>query len=838
MVFNRWGTYIRDIDPSELIDAKRKVVLNGEDSITIRTTQMLTKGMRIVWRDEMSIWHEHVVATVDETHDGAGDTIREAWCENSWCELRGDYIVDKRPGVRNPCDARTALTSALSSSRWTVGTVDVAKTGGASMYHCSAWDAVSTVVGTWGGELRADITVNVSTGVTSRKLSLLTHLGNTSNQITRRFEWDSDITSISRKVDETDVITACYGWGQGEELENEDGGTSYGRRIGIADVNPTGLPYVVDNVANQYYGRGDGAYVFGNYVNEECSDPNTLLAETTAYLAENSTPHVVYNASVAQFAAAGADLTGVAIGDEVQVVDRAFVPELRITARVLELEYDMLDNSDMSVTLGNYNSDISTYALSTSRALSTLSNKSAGWDAVQSASAAYVESVISQLNSLFDSAGGYVTIDTSTGITVVDNPTNPSMAIQINGAGFRIANTKTQSGAWNWRTFGTGDGFTSDEIITGTLSAGKITDVGGNNYWDLDSGEFNLSSTTTVNNQSFDDYISENVEIDYSKIHLSQQQVFNALTNNGANQGIYLSNGELYINGTYIQSGYVSANVIAAKSITGAKLADGTVTATQIANAAIDTAQIKNGAITDAKITNLSASKINAGTLSADYIESYSIVAASIGSDANHQATIGDISTGAGGAAENGLIVKDTSSGGSPAIGLATNSNGLFMFTKPSSANYFTPNMSLSKDGYVIFETPQFSGYTGVSALEVSPTGLQAIYHTSSSSNLLSATIPNYGTSYRVPFIRMGSVTFSNVANGGTQNKTASFTPAYTSSSTYLVFIEPHGSNAQTRMKIDVTVERTSGSSASVHLYNGSGSTIGTMVVSYVAIGY
>lgn len=780
MVFNRWGTYIRDISPAELIDAKRKVVLNGEDSITIRTTQMLTKGMRIVWRDEMSIWHEHVVATVDETHDGAGDTIREAWCENSWCELRGDYIVDKRPGVRNPCNARTALTNALSSSRWTVGTVDVAKTGGASMYHCSTWDAVSTVVGTWGGELRADITVNVSTGVTNRKLSLLTHLGNTLSQITRRFEWDSDITSISRKVDETDVITACYGWGQGEELENEDGGTSYGRRIGIADVNPTGLPYVVDDVANQYYGRGDGAYVFGNYVNEECSDPNTLLAETTAYLAENSTPHVVYNASVAQFAAAGADLTGVSIGDEVQVVDRAFVPELRITARVLELEYDMLDNSDMSVTLGNYNSDISTYALSTSRALSTLSNKSAGWDAVQSASAAYVESVISQLNSLFDSAGGYVTIDTSTGITVVDNPTNPHMAIQINGAGFRIANTKTQSGAWNWRTFGTGDGFTSDEIVTGTLMAGKITDVGGDNYWDLDSGEFNLSSTTTVDNKSFDDYISENVEIDYSKIHLSQQQVFNALTNNGANQGIYLSNGELYINGTYIHS----------------------------------------------------------GTVSADYIEAYRLVAASIGSDANHQATIGDISTGAGGAAENGLIVKDTSSGGSPAIGLATNSNGLFMFTKPSSANYFTPNMSLSNDGYVIFETPQFSGYTGVSALEVSPTGLQAIYHTSSSSNLLSATIPNYGTSYRVPFIRMGSVTFSNVANGGTSNQTASFTPAYTSSSTYLVFIEPHGSNAQTRMKIDITVERTSGSSASVHLYNGSGSTIGTMVVSYVAIGY
>ena len=43
-------------------------------------------------------------------------------------------------------------------------------------------------------------------------------------------------------------------------------------------------------------------------------------------------------------------------------------------------------------------------------------------------------------------------------------------------------------------------------------------------------------------------------------IGYSQEEIFNALTNNGAVQGIYLENGQLYINASYINSGYLSFN--------------------------------------------------------------------------------------------------------------------------------------------------------------------------------------------------------------------------------------------------------------------------------------
>ena len=58
---------------------------------------------------------------------------------------------------------------------------------------------------------------------------------------------------------------------------------------------------------------------------------------------------------------------------------------------------------------------------------------------------------------------------------------------------------------------------------------------------------------------------------------LNQQGVFNRLTNNGQIQGIYLSNGLLYVNATYIGTGTLSADRISAGSISFGKLKTGTV---------------------------------------------------------------------------------------------------------------------------------------------------------------------------------------------------------------------------------------------------------------------
>lgn len=109
-------------------------------------------------------------------------------------------------------------------------------------------------------------------------------------------------------------------------------------------------------------------------------------------------------------------------------------------------------------------------------------------------------------------------------------------------------------------------------ITTGNLNAGRITagilqDANSTNYWNLDTGEFRLSTSTKVgtasSNQALSSYVSN-----AASGALTQTAVFNALTNNGALQGIYMYNGDLYINGSYIQTGTLSADLIKSGSIT------------------------------------------------------------------------------------------------------------------------------------------------------------------------------------------------------------------------------------------------------------------------------
>ena len=55
-------------------------------------------------------------------------------------------------------------------------------------------------------------------------------------------------------------------------------------------------------------------------------------------------------------------------------------------------------------------------------------------------------------------------------------------------------------------------------------------------------------------------------ELDAKKI-VNFERVFNALTDNGKQEGIYIQNGHLYINASYIKSGQISADLISLKNI-------------------------------------------------------------------------------------------------------------------------------------------------------------------------------------------------------------------------------------------------------------------------------
>ena len=62
-------------------------------------------------------------------------------------------------------------------------------------------------------------------------------------------------------------------------------------------------------------------------------------------------------------------------------------------------------------------------------------------------------------------------------------------------------------------------------------------------------------------------------------VAVSSEHILNLLTDNGAKQGIYMYNNQLYVNGQYIKALSISANAIEASAITTSKLAADAVTA-------------------------------------------------------------------------------------------------------------------------------------------------------------------------------------------------------------------------------------------------------------------
>lgn len=502
-VYTWQDAYVSTIGPEELLALTHTDELNGEDSVDIATTFALKQGYRLVWADRLGKVHEHVCQDPKGLHAG-GDTVYTDTAINSICETYGDYIEDKRPYGYGFLQA---LNVCLGPTRWTAGTVDQTGTvdKGLTFYHTSAREALQSIL-KCGGELETEITVSGGR-VTSRKVGIRSHRGAKGGH--RRFTYTKDLTSVSR-TEHYGAITACYGYGKG--IETDTGG--YGRKLTFGDIN-NGKNYVEDATALKLYGRPDGmgghTHVFGQYENPNCEDAATLLAETRAYFDSRKEPGMTYEADAVDLMQFGRDWEGVAVGDDVQIVDTCFSPALRCEGRVTKLVTDELGGS-MRVTLGNVTETITDMLLAQQQKVSSLSKRSSNWDVAASTPPSYLQQVMDSMNAQFNLAGNsYIHTSFEHGLIFGSVPldadgrstTGDGMAMQLCSQGFRIAGGCKADGSWDWRTFGTGKGFFAEFICFGTMlgdliKAGTIQDKSGKNYWNLDTSEVHLGPGATL----------------------------------------------------------------------------------------------------------------------------------------------------------------------------------------------------------------------------------------------------------------------------------------------------------------------------------------------------
>ncbi|PWM30056.1 MAG: hypothetical protein DBX94_08665 [Coriobacteriia bacterium] len=523
-VYTWQDVYVATIGPDELFALTHTDELNGEDSVDIVTTFALKQGYRLVWADRLGKVHEHVCQDPKGLHAG-GDTVYTDTAINSICETYGDYIEDKRPYGYGFLQA---LNVCLEPTRWTAGTVDQTGTvdKGLTFYHTSSREALQSIL-KCGGELETEITVSGGK-VSSRKAGIRSHRGTKGGH--RRFTYTKDLASVSR-TEHYGAITACYGYGKG--IETDTGG--YGRKLTFGDIN-NGKNYVEDATALKLYGRPDGkggrAHVFGQYENPNCEDAATLLAETRAYHDSRKEPGMTYEADVVDLVQFGREWEGVAVGDDVQIVDTCFSPALRCEGRVTKLVTDELGGS-MRVTLGNVTETITDMLLAQQQKVSSLSKRSSSWDVAASTPPSYLQQVVDSMNAQFNMSGNSYTFTSFEQGTIYASvpmdangrsTTGKGSAMQLCSQGFRIASGCKADGSWDWRTFGTGAGFTADLITVGTLSAslikaGTIKDRFGKNYWNLDASEVHLGPGAKLDGKDIAvaDAVIASVDVEYAQ---------------------------------------------------------------------------------------------------------------------------------------------------------------------------------------------------------------------------------------------------------------------------------------------------------------------------------
>lgn len=105
-------------------------------------------------------------------------------------------------------------------------------------------------------------------------------------------------------------------------------------------------------------------------------------------------------------------------------------------------------------------------------------------------------------------------------------------------------------------------------LLAELIKAGVLKSKDGETFYlDLDNGVLKGKfAELNINGKTVDEIAEDKANDAIGE--LSQEDVFNKLTNNGALKGIYMEDGELYINASFLMSGFINAALIKAGIIT------------------------------------------------------------------------------------------------------------------------------------------------------------------------------------------------------------------------------------------------------------------------------
>lgn len=456
-------------------DAVHREQLNGENTLTFsipadhEDARFVVEENLVLFKDPDANYQLFVIREIEDEHgDGL---IKKVHCEHAATELLDFNIHDKRPENR---DANYMLFEVLAGTRWEPGIVEVQGTNSAFFYDKNVYACVMEIAALFGGEVRFRVQF-LGNKIIGRYVDILQQRGTNTG---KRFVYGKDVKNIRRTVDTTQLATALIGRGKG--VENEEG-TGYGRKLDFSEVEwskakgdpvdkPLGQRWVGDPEALEQFGYPDGK---GGKLHrtriidfEDEEDPVALLQKTWEALQQYKVPIVSYEMDVVDLErAAGYDHEAVRLGDTVTVIDRAFSPEIRIQARVIEIERNLTNPEESRVVLGNFVEPL--------RVEETIQNiKEKVFD--KTVPTSWLDGIIDAIKNEIHSGGGTVR-QTHEGLLITDKPPEqgPTKFIKLVDGKIMLADGLV-NGEPNYRTFIDGNIVYADLIAGGTMLADRV----------------------------------------------------------------------------------------------------------------------------------------------------------------------------------------------------------------------------------------------------------------------------------------------------------------------------------------------------------------------------
>lgn len=305
-----------------------------------RTKESIKTGNYILFRYRSKNFLFTIVTV--ETDDSNGYAEAQVYCESISLILYNSVI---QKTTLNNCNATTFLTTILQDTDFLAGYIDVAVNRNAALIEIdkstSVYELLTSKLETYKAEM--DIRIEVEGNkVTGMYIDLYSKLGSDNGA---RFDYNTNLESVNRKEDISDLCTAIIGIGK-DDLDFRE--AEWNIETGKPADKPRGANFIADDIANAMFGF-PGKYIYGIYEDDSCEDAYTLLEKSYEALQERKQPKVDYECKVAYL---DGDIN---LGDAITIVDRTYPEPLQLIARVNKLEISFSDESKNTCSFANYN---------------------------------------------------------------------------------------------------------------------------------------------------------------------------------------------------------------------------------------------------------------------------------------------------------------------------------------------------------------------------------------------------------------------------------------------------------------------------------------------------